>query len=233
MPEVVPTSGEIALPYGLVRWWREGALHRRPLFLAAHGAGAPSASAFMRALSAGLDQRGIAVLRFDFPYMTRGTGRRAAPDPAPVLLAACGAVLQLARSWLAGSAPPASLAVGGKSMGGRMWSMLLASGEAAAVQAALYFGYPLHPPGKPQSLRRDHLAAVPVPQLFVSGSRDTLARLDLLQETVAALPRARLHLVEGGDHSLATYRRAPLDGSEAWLDTAAQFVHETTAAAGR
>ena len=97
------------------------------------------------------------------------------------------------------------------------------------MTAALYFGYPLHPAGKPQALRREHLAAVPVPQLFVSGSRDPLARLDLLQETVAALPRARLHLVEGGDHSLATNRRAPLEGSDVWLDAAARFVHEAAA----
>lgn len=211
---------------GSACWWRRGRLHQRPLFLCAHGAGAPSASAFMQAVGSGLDDRGVAVLHFDFPYMRRaGPGRRSPPDRAHVLVDTCRAVLRLATRWLASDEGPTHCVVGGKSMGARMWSLLLAGGEATGVAATLYLGYPLHPAGRPQALRADHLQLVPVPQLFVAGSRDPLARLDLLRGVLATLPRARLHVVEGGDHSLATQRRTPLAGSSAWLDVAAEFIH--------
>ena len=180
----------------------------------------------MQALAAGLDARGITVLLFDFPYMSRGRGRRPLPPDRPaVLLDACRAVLELVRSWHDHAARAVPCVVGGKSMGGRMWSMLLAETATPDVGGALYLGYPLHPPGRPDKLRAAHLSHVPVPQLFLSGSRDPLARLDLLRDVVASVPQAELHVVDGGDHSLATQRRAPLAGSDAWLDVAARFIH--------
>ena len=226
MPEALPESGTLGLPEGSVSWWRRGD-SRRPLFLCAHGAGAPSASAFMQALGAGLDARGITVVHFDFPHMTRAarSGRRLPPDRPAVLLAACGAVLDLVRTWQARDAAPTRCVVGGKSMGGRMWSMLLAATPVPEVAAALYLGYPLHPAGRPERLRAAHLQEIAIPQLFLSGSRDPLARLDLLREVVDTLPHARLHVVDGGDHSLATARHTPGAGSDLWLDAAAQFIH--------
>ena len=228
MPEAPAASGERLLPHGVIRWWRNGAVRAPALFLCAHGAGAPSSSAFMLSLCTGLVQRGITVVRFDFPYMTRATrGRRALPDSADVLLESCQAMLDIVGSGAATDGiSPARLVVGGKSMGGRMWSMLLANQAPPSIAAALYLGYPLHPPGKPARLRSAHLQSIRVPQLFISGSRDSLARLELLRAAVDTLPRARLHVVEGGDHSLALGKRRPLDGSDTWLDVAAGFIRD-------
>ncbi len=186
----------------------------------------------MVAVSEGLVQRGITVVRFDFPYMTRATrGRRALPDAAGVLLKSCRAMLQIVHAGAATDGiPPARLVVGGKSMGGRMWSMLVASDAPPAIAGALYFGYPLHPAGNPARLRSEHLEHIRVPQLFISGSRDSLARLDLLRSAVDVIPRARLHLVDGGDHSLALGRQRPLAGSDTWLDVAARFIHDPASA---
>src|SRR5262245_63323030 len=199
----------------------------RPLFLFAPGAGSPLTSGFMDAVATGLVERGVCVVRFHFPYMERleREGRRRPPDPSPVLLQTCRRVLQLARSWTAEAAvAPAAVAVGGKSMGGRMMSKLLAEEPDAGAAAAVYFGYPLHAPGRSAKPRSQHLPQVRVPQLFVSGSRDTLARLDLLREIVATLDGAQLHVVEGGDHSLATSRRDRLAGAAEWLDVTAAFL---------
>jgi hypothetical protein len=221
-------QGALQLRRGSVPWWRQEPAGEGPLYLCAHGAGAPAASAFMVAVAGGLVARGIGVVRFDFPYMA-GAGRHGPPDAAPILLDACRAVYALARGWDRERA----IVVGGKSMGGRMWSMLLAADSDLDAAGAVYLGYPLHPPGRPEKLRREHLAAVRPPQLFVSGSRDTLARLDLLRAAVEALPRSTLHVVDGGDHSLAVRKRTGVQGSEEWLDVTAQFVHACAAATRR
>jgi predicted alpha/beta-hydrolase family hydrolase len=124
--------------------------------------------------------------------------------------------------------------VAGKSMGGRMMSLHLARHGAGAARGAVYLGYPLHPPGNPRRLRAEHLGDVPVPQLFVSGTRDALCKLDLLRPIVEGLGgRARLHVVEGGDHSLAVSRRDPLAGSDVWLDVVAGFVRDLLAPPAR
>lgn len=192
----------------------------------AHGAGASYRSPFMAAAAAGLAGRGLGVLRFHFPYMERAEreGRRRPPGPQRRLLATWRAILESLDG-----AP--ALVVGGKSMGGRMASMVLAeAGDAAPwlerVRGAVYLGYPLHPPGKPDRLRADHLARVPVPQLFVQGSRDSLATLDRLRPVVDALPDARLEVLEGADHSLARSRKDPLGLADAWLDVVATFVRD-------
>jgi uncharacterized protein len=220
-------EGELVIQGQPILWRRDGEMAHRPLLLCAHGAGAPLTSAFMETVATGLVQRGVSVLRFHFPYMERlvREGRRRPPDPSPVLIQTCRRVVQLARSWTAEApAAPAAIAVGGKSMGGRMMSMLLAEEPDAGARAAVYFGYPLHAPGRSARPRSQHLPRVRVPQLFVSGSRDTLAQLDLLREVVASLDGARLHVVEGGDHSLATSRRDPLGGAAEWLDATAAFL---------
>jgi len=221
-------EGELFIRAQPIRWRRDGEMARHPLFVCAHGAGAPLTSAFMEAVASGLVRRGVSVLRFHFPYMERAVreGRRRPPDAAPVLLETCLRVVRLVLDWKsAAQTPPAALVVGGKSLGGRMMSMLLAAEPEVGAAAAVYLGYPLHAPGRALRPRSQHLPQVRVPQLFVSGSRDPLARLDLLQAVVAALPGARLHVVQGGDHSLAVERRNPLAGSDAWIDATAEFIH--------
>ncbi len=151
---------------------------------------------FMEGVARGLCGGGVSVLRFNFPYLD---AHRRMPDPAPVLLETWRAAVARARSL--GDGLP--LVAGGKSLGGRMASMLAAQAGAAFPAAALvFFGYPLHPPGKVDRLRDAHLAGVRVPMLFLQGTRDPLARLDLIERVVGTLgPLARLHVVPGGDHT--------------------------------
>ncbi|MFQ5599779.1 MAG: alpha/beta family hydrolase [Candidatus Krumholzibacteriia bacterium] len=224
-------EGDLQVHNGAVHWIRNGAARGRPIFIVGHGAGAPYTSAFMEAVASGLVQRGITVVRFHFPYMQRAVRdkRRHPPDRTPVLLSACRAMVELATVWLpSGSASDHRLVVGGKSMGGRMMSMLLAGADPSPVAGAVYLGYPLHPAGRTHALRTEHLPAVRVPQLFLSGSKDPLARIDLLRREVDRLQHASLHVVERADHSLATSRRDPLAGSDGWLDVAAGFIHDVT-----
>jgi uncharacterized protein len=162
----------------------------------AHGAGAGIDHPFLAGAAAGLAEGGIGVLRFNFPYME---ARRRVPDAARVLLDVWNeAITQLARR-----AARLPLVTAGKSMGGRMVSMLAASQGAAFRGAALvFFGYPLHPPGRTDRLRDEHLAGIRVPMVFLQGTRDALARLDLIEDVVRRLqPLARLHVVPGADHS--------------------------------
>ncbi|RKY21488.1 MAG: alpha/beta hydrolase [Planctomycetota bacterium] len=205
------------------RWLRHGALDGRPVVLLAHGAGAPMDSAFMAAVCAGLVQRGCCVARFQFPFMQRAleTGKRRPPDRRPRLLATWRSMLARARAW-DGAGP---LVLAGKSMGARMASHVLAEGQAPDARAAVYLGFPLHPPGKPGSERAAHLTQVSVPQLFVSGDKDPLARFELLTATTQALGRrGQLHVVHGGDHSLARRRSELPDPGASWLDDVARFV---------
>jgi uncharacterized protein len=208
-------------------WTRTGPLDGRPLVILAHGAGAPMTHPFMEGASAGLVDRGFTVARFNFPYMERAAReeRRLPPDRAPVLLDTWRAMLDRARRWK-GAGP---VVMGGKSMGARMASMLLAEGRAPEAVGVFYLGYPLHPPGKPEKLRDAHLPDVPVPQLFVSGTKDSLSDLALLRPVLSRLGgRARLVTVEKGDHSLARSRKDPMAGSEEWLDEVAAFIRRVT-----
>lgn len=205
------------------RFLREGEMDGRPLVLLAHGAGAPLTSPFMQAVADGLRERGLAVCRFHFPYMQEreDAGKKRPPDREPVLLATWRAMIDRAGRWR-GAGP---IVLAGKSLGSRMASILLARGEAPEAVAAVWFGYPLHPPGRKDRLRDAHLPHVPVPQLFVSGTKDPLGDLALLQKVLRRVPNAGLHVVEGGDHSLAPSRKDPLRGSAAWLTAAAAFVN--------
>lgn len=211
-----------------IRFVRDGKLSGRPLFLLAHGAGAPFTSPFMEGTARGLAARGLSVIRFHFPYMEEAQrmGTKRAPDPARRLLATWRAMLDRA-SRMRKRGP---LVIGGKSMGGRMASMLLAGGNPFGVRGAVYLGYPLHPPGRPEKLRAAHLADVTVPQLFVQGEKDRLCEPERLAPILRELHDARLVEVAGADHSLARSRRDPMEGADEWLDAVAEFVNEVTLA---
>ena len=195
----------------------------------APGAGAGMRHPFLAGVAAGLTSNGVSSLRFDFPYMRAG---RRAPDRPPVLLASWREALDEAARR--GDGLP--LVASGKSMGGRMATMLAAEeGPAFAAKALVLFGYPLHAPGKPDSLRDAHLPAVTVPMLFIQGTGDALARFDLMEPLVRRLgPGARLHAIEGGNHSFVVRgRRRPADEIGRDLGAvAAAFIHEVAALEG-
>jgi predicted alpha/beta-hydrolase family hydrolase len=161
----------------------------------AHGAGAGMAHRSMAALADGLEGFGVASLRFQFPYMEKG-GKR--PDPPGIAHAAARAAVAEGRR-LAGRLP---LFAGGKSFGGRMTSQAQAKAALEGVKGLVFFGFPLHPAGKPGIERAEHLAEVAIPMLFVSGTNDALADLPRLRGVVRNLgPRATLSLIEDADHS--------------------------------
>jgi predicted alpha/beta-hydrolase family hydrolase len=167
----------------------------RACYVFAHGAGAGMTHAFMESAATGLAARGIATLRYQFPYMEKGSKR---PDPPAVAHAAVrAAVTEAARAC-----PGLPLIAGGKSFGGRMTSQAQAKTPLVGVYGLAFFGFPLHAAGKPSADRADHLADVQIPMLFLQGTNDKLAELALLKPVVEGLgARARLHLVEGADHS--------------------------------
>jgi predicted alpha/beta-hydrolase family hydrolase len=167
----------------------------RACFVFAHGAGAGMTHSAMEATALGLAERGVATLRYQFPYMEKGSKR---PDPPAVAHAAVRAAVAEAGRRCAGL----RLIAGGRSFGGRMTSQAQASSPLAGVDGLAFFGFPLHPAGKPSDDRARHLADVGIPMLFLQGSRDKLAELTLLEPVVKRLGRlASLHLVEGADHS--------------------------------
>jgi len=160
----------------------------------AHGAGAGMTHRSMAAIADGLEARGVASLRYQFPYMQRG-GKRV--DPPAVAQKAVRAAVAHART-LAGEA---RLFAGGKSFGGRMTSQAQAAAPLEGVRGLVFFAFPLHPAGKPSVERAAHLAAVTIPMLFLQGTHDALAQLDLLQATVAGLDLATLDLFPQADHA--------------------------------
>lgn len=181
---------------------------------------------FMEALSAALAAERVSTLRFNFAYAEEGRRR---PDPARRLLAVATSALALGRVQADGL----PLFAGGKSMGGRMISQLVAAGTGTSRTSAasaswrpelaglVFFGFPLHPPGRPGTDRADHLARVACPMLFHQGTRDRLADLTLLRPVLTRLgPRASLHVVEGGDHSFKTPKRMGRDPAEVLADLA-------------
>ena len=150
---------------------------------------------FLEKLSTELATSGIATLRYQFPYMEE---RRRVPDKPEVLTATVAAAVRTA--WE--SAPELPLLAGGKSMGGRMTSQAAAQGLLIGVKGIVFFGFPLHPPNRPGTKRAEHLTKVPQPMLFLQGTRDTLADLNLLRPICNELgSRATLHVIESADHS--------------------------------
>jgi len=171
------------------------------LLVFAHGAGAGMRHAFMDAAAAALGTRGIATLRYQFPYMQNASRR---PDPPAVLQATVRAAVRAA----AEAAPDLPLLAGGKSMGGRMTSLAAASEPLEGVRGLVFFGFPLQPAGSPAVARGAHLSRVTVPMLFLQGTRDKLAELDLLRPLVAPIPGATLQILEGADHSFHLLKSA-------------------------
>jgi len=180
------------------------AKHRaRVTLILAHGAGAGQTSSFMTSFADGLSARGIETITFNFLYSEQG---RRLPDPNDGLEACWRAVIEAVRQRVKSSGN--ALAIGGKSMGGRIASQVAAAGIGELAGLA-FLGYPLHPPGRPDRLRAKHLPDIRLPMLFVHGSRDTFGIPDELRPIVTSLePPADLYVVEGGDHSLKVRKAA-------------------------
>ena len=192
------------------------------LLVLAHGAGAGMRHPFMETLAARLADRRIATFRYQFPYVEQGRRR---PDFQPVLLKTVRSAVSAALT-LSNGLP---LFAGGKSMGGRMTSLAASKESLAAVRGIVFFGFPLHPIQKSGIERSAHLKAAAVPLLFLQGTRDKLARLDLLEPVCQDLaPGATLHLVEGADHGFHVLKRSGrtdddvrdelADATRTWID---------------
>lgn len=189
----------------------------RRLLVFAHGAGAGMRHPSIEAVAGALVARAIATFRYQFPYMEN---RRRRPDPQPVLLATVRSAVAAAHE----AAPDLPLLAGGKSMGGRMTSLTSAAEALDGVRGLVFFGFPLHPAGAPAVGRGEHLARVATPMLFLQGTRDALADLDLMAPVVQRLgPVATLHVVEGADHSFAVLKRSGRSAGEV-LDELAETV---------
>ena len=187
-------------------------------YVFAHGAGAGMQHAFMAALSQALFERAIATLRYQFPYMERGSKR---PDSPAVAHAAVRAAVAAAHERL----PGVPLLAGGKSFGGRMTSQAQAAGPLAGVRGLAFVGFPLHPAGKPGVERAAHLAQVDVPMLFLQGTRDELAELSLLRGVVDGLgARATLHLEDDADHAFHVRARSGRNDEQVVQALAAAIV---------
>lgn len=181
-------------------------------YVLAHGAGAGMAHPFMEAVAKGLAERGIATLRYQFPYMERGSKRPDTPKLAQATVRA--AVAEAARLL-----PGVPLFAGGKSFGGRMTSQAQAAEPMPGVQGLIFLGFPLHPAGKPSDERAAHLSDVKVPMLFLQGSRDDLAHLDLLRPLVKRLGRrTKLEVFEDADHSFHVPARSGRKDAEVMAD---------------
>lgn len=212
VPEAQTVSGLLEVP-----------AHCRACYVMAHGAGAGMAHPFMVAIASGLAERGIATLRYQFPYMEQRAKR---PDPPKVAHATVrAAVLEAARLL-----PGLPLFAGGKSFGGRMTSQAQALSSLAGVRGLVFLGFPLHPAGQPSDKRAEHLFQVGIPMLFLQGTRDSLASREFLEPLCQRLgPRATLKLFQDADHSFhvparsgrndASVRNELLDAFAHWLDS--------------
>jgi predicted alpha/beta-hydrolase family hydrolase len=195
----------------------------RACYVLAHGAGAGMNHPFMENVAHGLASRGIATLRYQFPYMERGIKR---PDPPPLAQATVRAAVAAAQRLL----PDTPLIAGGKSFGGRMTSQAQAKAPLEGVHGLAFLGFPLHPAGRPSQDRAKHLFEVKIPMLFLQGTRDNLASLDQLEPVCKQLgKRAMLKLFADADHSFHVPARTGrkdaqvldeiLDALAAWLDS--------------
>jgi uncharacterized protein len=194
----------------------------RACYVLAHGAGAGMSHPFMEAVAAGLAERHIATLRYQFPYMEKG-GKR--PDSPKVAQATVRAAVDEVRHRV----PELPVVAGGKSFGGRMTSQAQAASPLPGVQGLVFLGFPLHPAGRPSDQRGAHLSEIKVPMLFLQGTRDALASIELVEALVQRLgKRATLRLFQDADHSFhvpartgrndADVRAEMLDELSAWLE---------------
>jgi uncharacterized protein len=192
--------------------------HARVLYVLAHGAGAGMRHRFMEAIADALAERGVASLRYQFPYTEAGARR---PDPPAVLEATVRAAVVAA----AQAAPDLPLIAGGKSMGGRMTSGAAARASLPGVQGLVFLGFPLHRPKQPSEDRAAHLGQVTLPMLFLQGTRDDLADLGLITSVCARLGAlATLHVVDGANHGFEVLKRSGRTGAEVLAELADTVV---------
>lgn len=190
----------------------------RACYVMAHGAGAGMAQAFLGAIAADLEALDIATLRYQFPFMERGSKR---PDPPKVAHAAVRAAVACAHA----AVPDVPLFAGGKSFGGRMTSQAQALAPMPHVAGLAFLGFPLHPAGRPSDERAAHLDAIDVPMLFLSGTRDELAEIRLLEPVVARLAkRATLRLFDAADHSFHVPARTGRSDAQVRVEVAAAMA---------
>jgi len=191
----------------------------RLLYVLAHGAGAGMRHHFLAQAADVFAGRGIATYRFEFPYMQAGKSRPDSPGVAE-------SAVRKAVAAAAHAAPGLPLIAGGKSFGGRMTSQAQAHEPLPGVRGLVFLGFPLHAPGKPGTSRAEHLTSVDVPMLFLQGTRDEFAQLDLLQQVVNGLgDRATLHLIAEGDHSFNVPKRTGKTESDV-MDELAQTIQQ-------
>ena len=182
-------------------------------FVYAPGAGSNLRDPLGQRLAERLPDAGISLARFQFPYQEAGSRR---PDSPATLLATWRAVLESSRS------DGARVAIGGRSLGGRIASVL--ASEGAAVDALALFAYPAHPPGRPEQPRTAHLPDIACPSLFCSGTRDTFASPDELAAAAALVPHARVHLLDSADHGFAVLKSSGRSREDVWAEAAGVLV---------
>ena len=183
------------------------------LFIYSPGAGSNIHDPFGKYLSEQLASADVACVRFQFPYME---ARKRGPDRPPILEATWRAVIDAVRE------PGLKLCVGGRSMGGRIGSQVVASGTEA--DAIALFAYPLHPPGKPERRRDAHLVELAVPTLFCCGDRDAFGTTDELGDLAKAMPHARHHILAGADHGFSVKKSDQRTREDVWEEAASTFV---------
>lgn len=185
--------------------------HSKVVLILAHGAGAPADSTFMEELSAALEREGIGTIRFEFPYMQkrRKDGKKRPPDREPVLLEYFSGVIDRVRAELGSGS---LILVGGKSMGGRMASILASRRDD--IDGVICFGYPFHPPGKLDRWRTAHFRDLNCPMLVLQGTRDPFGKPDELEDHQQELEAIDLRWLEGGNHDFQTLKSQPQTQSE-------------------
>ena len=191
------------------------------LLVLSHGAGAGMEHSFMEGLAQKLAEYKIATLRFNFAYMEKGGAPDRPKKAHPAVIAAVKKALKYSEGL--------TLLAGGKSFGGRMTSQVAALGQLSPVQGIVYFGFPLHAPGKDGIERAAHLSDIKIPQLFLQGSRDALANIDLMKSVCKRLKKAKLSILEGGNHSFKMLKKSGVTDEEV-MD---KLAKETAKFAGR
>ena len=185
----------------------------RILLVLGHGASTNMRHATLRTIAESMADDGVATFRYNFPYMEPGGGGRSQP--------VCVATVRAAVAAAHGAAPDLYLLAGGHSFGGRMTSTAASEAPLEHVRGLAFFAFPLHQPGKPDTKRAEHLSAVTIPMLFLSGTRDELADLDLLEPTCKKLgKRATLHLLETADHGFRILKRSRKSDEDVFVEMA-------------
>lgn len=182
-----------------------------PCLILAHGAGAGMEHTFMATLAHGISEKGIHVIRFNFPYKQKGKKMPGSPKESILVIEKVAAFAQQRY-------PESNLVLSGKSYGGRMSSHLVSEQPCLSIKALVYFGFPLHAPGKNSKDRAAHLAEIDIPQLFLQGTNDALANIDLIKEVVGDQQKADLVAYNGADHSFKTKKGASMSKEEVMQD---------------